>query len=95
MDKPDDANHWPGLPAPEQQVEQQDQQQQQHVMGERILPNKISYSGIASINKSVRDTSKNVLEIRLEKTDRARFSLSMEETESLLVKLGIKSSELV
>jgi hypothetical protein len=50
-----------------------------------------SYAGIASINTSVRD-NKNVLEVRLEKTENARFNLSMPETESLLVKLGIDSS---
>ena len=50
-----------------------------------------SYAGIASINTSVRD-NKNVLEIRLEKTEDARFNLSTSETESLLVKLGIDSS---
>ena len=50
-----------------------------------------SYAGIASINTSVRE-NKNILEVRLEKTDGARFNLSMPETESLLVKLGIDSS---
>ena len=50
-----------------------------------------SYAGIASINTSVRD-KKNVLEIRLERTEEARFNLSVAETESLLVKLGIDSS---
>ena len=49
-----------------------------------------SYAGIASINTSVRE-NKNILEVRLEKTDGARFNLSMPETESLLVKLGIDS----
>ena len=47
-----------------------------------------SYAGIASINTSVRD-NKNVLEVRLERTEEARFNLSISETESLLVKLGI------
>ena len=50
-----------------------------------------SYAGIASINTSVRDT-KNILEVRLEKSENARFNLSMSETESLLVKLGKDSS---
>ena len=50
-----------------------------------------SYAGIASINTSVRD-NKNVLEVRLERSESARFNLSMQETESLLVKLGIDSS---
>ena len=50
-----------------------------------------SYAGIASINTSVRD-NKNVLEVRLERSENARFNLSMQETENLLVKLGIDSS---
>ena len=50
-----------------------------------------SYAGIASINTSVRD-DKNVLEVRLERTEEAKFNLSLAETESLLVKLGIDSS---
>ena len=50
-----------------------------------------SYAGIASINTSVRD-NKNVLEIRLEKTEETRFNLSNSEIESLLVKLGIDGS---
>ena len=50
-----------------------------------------SYAGIASINTSVRD-KKNVLEVRLERTEDAKFNLSTTETESLLVKLGIDSS---
>ena len=50
-----------------------------------------SYAGIASINTSVRDT-KNILEVRLERSENAKFNLSMSETESLLVKLGIDSS---
>ena len=54
-------------------------------------PGTTSYVSIASINNSVRD-EKNVLEIRLEKSENARLNLSMEETERLLVKLGIDSS---
>ena len=50
-----------------------------------------SYSGIAAINKSVRD-NKNVLEVRLEKSENARFYLNNIETEGLLTKLGIDSS---
>ena len=50
-----------------------------------------SYSGIASINKSVRD-DKNILEVRLERTSSARFSLTMLEVEGLLKKLGIDNS---
>ena len=49
-----------------------------------------SYSGIASINKSVRD-NKNVLEDRLEKDASAKFNLSTTETEGLLTKIGIDS----
>ena len=51
------------------------------------IPKK-SYSGIAAINTSVRD-KKNVLEVRLERSEGARFNLSMVETEGLLRKLGI------
>ena len=51
-------------------------------------PVRKTYSGIAAINKSVRET-KNVLEVRLERSDGARFNLSMVETEGLLQKLGI------
>ena len=40
---------------------------------------KRSYSGIASINKSTRE-NKNVLEVRLDRSEAARFNLSMEET---------------
>ena len=47
-----------------------------------------SYSGITAINKSIRD-SKNVLEVRLEKTEGARFNLTLVEIEGLLNKLGI------
>ena len=50
-----------------------------------------SYSGIAAINKSVRD-KKNVLEVKLEKSENARFHLSNIETEGLLTNLGIDSS---
>ena len=50
-----------------------------------------SYSGIASINKSVRD-DKNILEVRLKRTSSARFSLTMLEVEGLLKKLGIDNS---
>ena len=50
-----------------------------------------SYAGIASINTSVRD-DKNILEVRLEKSESGKFNLSMSEIESLLVKLGIDSS---
>ena len=50
-----------------------------------------SYSGIAAINKSVRD-NKNVLEVRLEKNETARFNLSNVEIEGLLRKLGIDST---
>ena len=50
-----------------------------------------SYAGIASINTSVRD-NKNILEVRLEKSENAKFNLSISETESLLKKLGIDSS---
>ena len=50
-----------------------------------------SYSGIAAINKSIRD-NKNVLEVRLEKSENARFFLSNIEIEGLLTKLGIDSS---
>ena len=53
-----------------------------------------SYSSITSINTSVRD-SKNILEVRLEKQDGAKFNLTMEETEKLLKRLDILSSELV
>ena len=53
-----------------------------------------SYSGIASINKSVRE-NKNVLEVRLERSEGARFNLSMVETEGLLVKLGIDSTHFI
>ena len=52
---------------------------------------KPSYSGIASINKSVRD-KKNILEVRLERTTSTRFHLSMIEIEGLLKKLGIDNS---
>merc|ERR1719318_1376714 len=52
---------------------------------------KKSYSGIAAINKSVRD-NKNVLEVKLERSGGARFSLTPLETEGLLVKLGIDST---
>ena len=50
-----------------------------------------TYAGIASINTSTRD-NKNVLEIRLEKTESAKFNLSVVEIESLLKKLGIDTS---
>ena len=50
-----------------------------------------SYAGIASINTSVRD-EKNVLEIRLEKSEGAKFNLTISEIESLLVKLGIDAA---
>ena len=50
-----------------------------------------SYSGIAAINKSVRD-NKNILEVKLERTSSARFNLSMLEVEGLLKKLGIDNS---
>ena len=53
-----------------------------------------SYSGIAAINKSVRD-NKNVLEVRLEKSENARFNLSNVETEGLLRKLGIDSTHFI
>ena len=58
------------------------------VGGEGLGPVKKSYSGIAAINKSIRD-DKNVLEVRLERSEGARFNLSMVEQEGLLKKLGI------
>ena len=53
-----------------------------------------SYSGIASINKSIRD-NKNVREVRLEKSENARFNLSNVEIEGLLRKLGIDSTHFI
>ena len=38
-----------------------------------------TYSSITSINTSIRD-NKNILEVRLEKQDHARFYLTMEES---------------
>ena len=53
---------------------------------------KSSYVGIASLNTSVRD-KKNLLEIRLERTDfNVNFNLSQAELDHLLTKLGIDSS---
>ena len=56
--------------------------------GSKTIP---TYCGIASINKSVRD-NKNILEVRLERSENAKFSLSRIETEGLLMKLGIYSN---
>ena len=56
-----------------------------------LHPAKKSYSGIASINKSVRE-NKNILEVRLERAEGARFNLTAVETEGLLVKHGIDSN---
>ena len=53
-----------------------------------------TYSSITSINTSKRD-NKNILEIKLEKQDHARFNLTMEESEQLLKRLGILSSEVL
>ena len=53
-----------------------------------------TYSSIASINTSVRD-SKNLLEVRLEKQEGSRFTLSQEEIENLLKRLNIHSSHLL
>ena len=53
-----------------------------------------TYSSIASINTSVRDT-KNILEVRLEKQTGSSFNLTMEETENLLKRLKITSSQLL
>ena len=50
-----------------------------------------SYSCIASINKSVRE-NKNILEVRLERSEGVRFNLTIVETEGLLKKLGIDSN---
>ena len=57
-------------------------------------PGPISYARITSINTSVRD-QKNVLEIRLERSENAKFNLTMEETERLLVKLGIDTNHFI
>ena len=77
------AAEWPKLPGegpgPGDGIDSEQQQ----------IPK--SYSGIAAINKSVRD-NKNVLEVRLEKSENARFYLNHIETEGLLTKLGIDSS---
>ena len=51
-----------------------------------------SYSSITAINTSVRDR-KNVLEIRLERQQGASFRLNQQEIETLLVRLGIDSSQ--
>ena len=51
-----------------------------------------SYSSITSINTSVRD-KKNILEVRLEKQQGASFNLSMLETENLLKRLSMTSSQ--
>ena len=54
--------------------------------------NKVSYSGIASLNTSVRD-KKNLLEIRLERNDvGVNFNLNQTELDFLLTRLGIDSS---
>ena len=53
-----------------------------------------TYSSIASINTSVRD-KKNILEVKLEKQEGTRFILTQEETENLLRRLDIQSSQLV
>ena len=53
-----------------------------------------TYSNITSINTSVRDC-KNILEVMLEKQEGSRFSLSQEETESLLRRLNIDTSHLL
>ena len=53
-----------------------------------------TYSSIASINTSVRD-NKNILEVKLEKQEGTRFTLTQEETENLLRRLEIQSSQLV
>ena len=50
-----------------------------------------SYSSITAINKSVRD-SKNILEIRIEKQQGASFNMTMEETETLLRRLGMNDT---
>ena len=50
-----------------------------------------SYSSITAINTSVRN-SKNILEIRLEKQQGASFKLTMEETETLLKRLGMNDT---
>ena len=47
-----------------------------------------------SINTSVRD-KKNILEVKLEKQEGTRFTLTQEETENLLTRLDIQSSKLV
>ena len=53
---------------------------------------KSSYVGIASLNTSVRD-NKNLLEIRLERSDfSVSFNLSQVERDHLLTRLGIDSS---
>ena len=57
----------------------------------KLHPAKKSYSGIASINKSIRE-NKNILEVRLERAEGARFNLTTVETEGLVVKLGIDST---
>ena len=54
--------------------------------GGKLHPAKKSYSGIASINKSVRE-NKNILEVRLKRAEGARFNLTTVEAEGLLVKL--------
>ena len=45
-----------------------------------------TYSSIASINTSVGDR-KNILEVRLEKQEEAKFNLTILETENLLKRL--------
>ena len=53
---------------------------------------KPSYSGIASLNTSVRD-KKNLLEIRLERNDTSvNFNLNQTELDHLLTRLGMDSS---
>jgi hypothetical protein len=47
---------------------------------------------IASINTSIRD-KKNILEGRLEKQTGASFNMKQEETENLLKRLKIESSQ--
>ena len=53
-----------------------------------------SYSSIAAINTSVRN-KKNILEVRLEKLDQSRFSLTQSEIEILLRRLDIDSLQLI
>ena len=60
-------------------------------MSTETIAIKQSYSGIVSINKSIRD-NKNVLEVRLERAPGARFNLNTTEIEGLLLKLGIDST---